>query len=102
MNVGVCQLHLRLPENHSLKGKRGIVKSLVGRIASRFNVTVAETAEQDAWQRAVIAVGYLSNDSRHTNEVLSKVVDFVTASHFDVELLDVNIEIIKLEGPSDG
>jgi len=33
MNVGVCQLHLRLPENHSLKGKRGIVKSLTGRIA---------------------------------------------------------------------
>jgi len=102
MNVGVCQLHLRLPENHSLKGKRGIVKSLAGRIGSRFNVTVAETAEQDTWQRAVLAVGYLSNDPRHTNEVLSKVVDFVTASRLDVELLDCNIEIITLDGPPDG
>lgn len=102
MNVGVCQLHLRLPENHSLKGKRGVVKSLTGRIASRFRVTVAETAEQDAWQRAVIAVGYLSNDPRHTNEVLSKVVDFVTGSRLDVELLDYKIEIITLDGPSDG
>jgi uncharacterized protein YlxP (DUF503 family) len=102
MNVGVCQLRLRLPENHSLKGKRGVVKSLVGRIASRFNVTVAEIAEQDAWQRAVIGVGYLSNDPRHTNEVLSKIVDFVTASRLDVELLDYNIEIITLEGPPDG
>ena len=102
MNVGVCQLHLRLPENHSLKGKRAVVKSLVGRIASRFNVTVAEAAEQDAWQRAVIAVGYLSNDPRHTNEVLSKVVDFVTESRLDAELLNYNIEIITLDGPSDG
>jgi uncharacterized protein len=99
MNVGVCQLHLRLPENHSLKGKRGVIKSLSGRIASHFRVTVAETEQQDAWQRAVIAVGYLSNDPRHTAEVLSKVVDFVTGSRLDMELLDYKIEIIAIEGP---
>ena len=96
MNVGVCQISLRIPENHSLKGKRGVVKSITGRIASRFHVAVAETGDQDAWQRATIAVACVSNDPRHTDAVLAKIVDFVTQSRFDVEVLDCHIEIIPL------
>ena len=44
MTVGLCQIWLRLPENHSLKGKRQVIKSLVARIHNRFNVAVAEFA----------------------------------------------------------
>jgi len=102
MNVGVLQIRLRLPENHSLKGKRGVVKSITSRIASRFNVSVAETAEHDAWQRATLAVAYVSNDARHTDAVLAKVAGFVTGSRFDVEVLDHHVEIIPLGEPGDG
>jgi hypothetical protein len=94
MNVGVCKIRLRLPENMSLKGKRRVLKSIVTQLKNRFNVSVAEVDDQQLWQMATIGVCCLSNDSRYTNEVLSKVVNFIANGRFDVEMLDYKIEII--------
>ncbi len=96
MNVGVCKISLRLPENLSLKGKRQVVKSLTSRIQNKFNISVAEVDDNELWQLATIGVCCVSNDGRYTNQVLSKVVDFVVKSHFDVEMLDYEIEIINV------
>lgn len=96
MNVGVCQIKLRLPENLSLKGKRQIIKPIISRVANKFNVSVAEVSDQDLWQISTLGVSFVSDDSRFTNEVLSKVVDFISDSHFDVEVLDYSIEIIPI------
>jgi len=96
MNVGVGKINLRLPENASLKGKRQVVKSIIGRVRSRFNVSVAEVGANGLWQLATIGVSYISNDRRHTNSVLSAVVDYITAGGFDAEMLDYEIEIIDI------
>ena len=96
MNVGVCQISLRLPENLSLKGKRQVVKSITSRVRNKFNVSVAEVGDQELWQLATIGICYISNNRRHTNEVLSKVVDFIVSSRFDVEMLDYEIEILTI------
>jgi len=96
MNVGVCKVSLRLPENQSLKGKRRVLKSITTRVASKFNVAVAEVDNEDVWQLATLGICCVSNNSRHTNEVLSKVVDFIVNSHFDVEILDYQIEIMPV------
>jgi len=94
MNVGVCKIRLRLPENMSLKGKRRVLKSIITQLRNRFNVSVAEVDDQQLWQMATIGVCCLSNDSRYTNEVLSKVVNFIANGRFEVEMLDYQIEII--------
>ncbi len=96
MNIGVCKISLRIPENSSLKGKRQILKSITSRIRNKFNVSVAEVGDNELWQLAAIGVCHISNDGRHTNEVLSKVVDFVVNSHFDIEMLDYEIEIMNI------
>jgi len=96
MNVGVCKINLRLPENSSLKGKRQVLKSITTRIRNKFNVSVAEVDNHDRWQMATIGICCVSNDNRHTNEVLSKVVDFVVGSKFEVEILDYEIEILPI------
>ena len=96
MHVGVCKVRLRLPENLSLKGKRRVLKSITGRVSSKFNVSVAEVDNQDAWQLATVGICCVSNNRRHTNEVLSKIVDFVVDGRFDVEILDSEIEILPV------
>ena len=96
MNVGVAKIGLRLPENLSLKGKRQVVKSITSRVRNKFNVAVAEVDDNDVWQLATIGVCCISNNRRHTNQVLSKVVDFIVHSRFEVELLDYEIEIISV------
>lgn len=95
MNVGVCRIELRLPENLSLKGKRQVLKSITTRVKNKFNVSVAEVGDQNLWQLATIGICCVSNNSRHTNEVLSKVVDFIVDSRFEVEILDYEIELLS-------
>ena len=96
MNVGVCKITFRLPENLSLKGKRQVLKSITTRVRNKFNVSVAEVDNNDRWQLAAIGVCCVSNDKRYTNEVLSKVVDFMVNSRFEVEILDYEIEILPI------
>jgi len=96
MNVGVCKVRLRLPENLSLKGKRQVLKSIITRVANRFNVSVAEVDDHDLWQLATLGICCVSNNKRHTNEVLSKVVDFVVGGRFEVEVVDYEIEILPV------
>ena len=96
MNVGICKIKLRLPDNTSLKGKRQVVKSVVARLKNKFNISVAEVENNDLWQLATIGIAVISNDQRFTNEVLSKAVDLVVSNQGDFEMLDYEIEILAV------
>ena len=85
-----------MPENSSLKGKRQVLKSITSRVANKFNVSVAEVDDNDLWQLATIGISCVSNDKRHANEILSKVVDYITDARLEVEILDYNIEILPV------
>jgi len=85
-----------LPENESLKGKRRVLKSITTRVRSKFNVSVAEVDNQNLWQLATLGICFVSNDNRFTNEVLSKVVDFIVDGRFELEILDYEIEILPV------
>jgi hypothetical protein len=92
LHVGVCQIELRLPENHSLKGKRQVIASIITRLQNKFNVSVAEVDSQDLWQLATLGVACVSNHRRHADEVLTNVVKFIVQNYPDVELLSSQIE----------
>jgi hypothetical protein len=94
MSLGVCQVKLRLPENQSLKGKRQVLKSIITRVRNNYNVAIAEVDDQDLWQLATLGIACVSNDARQVNQVLSKVVDFIGRSRFEIEILDYEIEIM--------
>jgi len=92
MHIGVCTLHLRLPENRSLKEKRRVIKSIKDKVRNKFNVSIAEIDGLDKWQWATLGVACVSNNNRFVNSVLSNVVDFISEMHL-AELLDYEIEI---------
>src|SRR5260370_6903032 len=94
MVVGTCELIFQLPENHSLKGKRQVSRSLVQQIRGRFNVSVAEVADLDRWQTLAIGVSCVSNDSRHPNDVLTKIVYFVPPHHAPALLHPPHLHIL--------
>ncbi len=77
MIVGVLKLNLILADNHSLKGKRGVLRSIQARVSHQFNVSVTECGDQDLWQSAVLGFSMVGS-SRHVVEAtLQKVVDFI-------------------------
>ena len=94
MELGVCKLRLRFPENHSLKEKRRVLNSIITRVRNNFNVSIAEVDDQDMWQLATLGIACASNSAQQVNEVLSEVVDFISQSRLDAEILDYDIEII--------
>jgi len=96
MNVGICKIKLHLPENISLKGKRQVLRSITTRVRSKFNVSMAEVDDQNLWQLATLGICFVSNDKRYTNEVLSKVVDFIIDGRFEIEILNYEIEILPV------
>lgn len=94
MIVGVARLRLRLPENASLKGKRGVVRSICARVQGEFRVAAAEIGENDLWQIAEIGVACVSNEAGHADAVLQRVIRYVESTRLDLELLDVETELI--------
>ena len=93
MVVGVLRLDIRLPEAHSLKEKRWLLKSLVSRIQNRFNVSISEIENQDTWQLATLAVAHVGSDRTHTNRLLDQVLNFAERVR-QLEVIDSQIELI--------
>jgi uncharacterized protein YlxP (DUF503 family) len=89
--LGLVELHL--PDVDSLKGKRHVLKGLKERVRARFECSVAEVDHQDVWQRATLAVAYVSADARHANEVVSKALDFIE-DHVEGRVIDTSLEIL--------
>jgi len=95
MNVGVCQIQLRLPENHSLKGKRRVVKSIITRLHNKFNIAVAEVDNHDSWQLTTLGLTCISNHRSYDNETLSHAIKFITQNYPELELVSSRIEIFS-------
>ncbi len=95
MHVGLCRIMLRLPENHNLKDKRKVAHSLISKVRTRFNVAIAEVEDNDLWQRLTLGVSCVSNNGRHANEIISRVMEYIQAIRQDVELLDYEVEVIS-------
>ncbi len=79
MIVGLCTVELFIPDGHSLKDKRRILQSLKTRVRDKFNVSVAEVGEQDLWQKAILGLACVANESVHVNQVLDQVLNLIRA-----------------------
>lgn len=77
MVVGVLRLVVFVPENHSLKGKRGVLRKLKAQVSNEFNVSIGEVGDQDLWQRSTLGVAYVGTDEPQVDGALRKVVEFV-------------------------
>ncbi len=75
MPVGLLQVRLRLPGARTLKEKRSVVVGVLSRARREFNVSAAELDHLDDPKQALLGFAHLSNDGRHTDEVLMKLLD---------------------------
>jgi uncharacterized protein YlxP (DUF503 family) len=87
-------MELALAGCTSLKEKRALVKPLLNRLRTKFDVAAAEVEHHDAWRRATLGLTAVSNDARHANEVISAAVNFVESERGPIELVDYELEII--------
>ncbi len=93
MIVGSCEIELLIYESNSLKEKRHVLKSIIERIKSRFNVSVAEVEYNDLWNRALIGIAVVSNEKALCESVILKIIDFIENDE-RVEIIRHTMEVI--------
>lgn len=96
MILGVGELTIHIPESHSLKEKRRVVRSIIQRARARFDVAIAEVDDQQLWQVATIGIVSVSNSGQHADEVLQRVITFVDQNLQAGYVTDVHTEIMHV------
>jgi len=92
-SLGLLSLELHFPFAQSLKDKRAIVKSLIARTRSRFNVSVVEAGHQEVWQRARLVIAVVSGNTLEVEKTFAAVTNFVEDSLPDGMILDATEEL---------
>jgi hypothetical protein len=95
MVIGVCQITLHLPDSHSLKEKRQIVKSIIARVHNQFEVAIAEVENNDRWQIATLGMSCVSNSSQRASEVLEHVRNYIEETRPDLIISNMETEIMQ-------
>ena len=92
MVVASLRCDVLLGDVHSLKGKRGVVRPVLAELRRRFEVSVAETGNQDLHRRAEIGVVLVATDSGHAREVLA-ACERLVAGRPELELLSARTRV---------
>ena len=91
VTVGVLRLTVYLHENHSLKGKRSVLRRVKARVREKFNVSIAEADDHDLWQRAVIGISQVGTDQAFVDGALREVVRCID----DMQLVELGEEQLE-------
>ena len=92
MLVGTAIIQLRAAGVVSLKEKRMIVKSILGRVQNKFNVSIAEIAKQDMHQAIVLGLAFVAASTAQADSITDHVLDFIE-ENTEAEIIDVVREI---------
>lgn len=96
MIVGALAFELHLPDVHSLKEKRAVVRPIVDGARNRFSVSAAEIDHQDRWQRATVAMAAVSGTEGQVRAILDRVERFVW-SFPEIEVLDATRQWMEVD-----
>ncbi len=92
MIIAAATIKLHALWVRSLKEKRMVVKSLIAKTKNKFNVSIAETDEQDTHQTIVLGLACVSGTVTHVDSMLDAILLFIE-SNTDAEIIDVQREI---------
>jgi uncharacterized protein YlxP (DUF503 family) len=95
MIVGAAIIEIRIHGSHSLKEKRGVVRSIAQRVRNRFNVSVAEVGGQETWQYAEIGLCATGSDRERVRGLIERALVFIEGLHL-AEVVHTDVEILDL------
>lgn len=93
MIVASIKIAVHFDQSRSLKEKRRLLKSIIEKLKQRFNVSAAEVADQDLWQKATIGISYVSLTRFQSEKQAFSIKNFIESldkgviSQFDYEII---------------
>ena len=101
MIIGAAVVEIHVHESQSLKAKRGVVRSIAGRLRNRFNLSVSEVGGQGTWQRAVIGLSMTGSEEIPLRRALERAVNAIEGMHL-AQVVASEIEMIRLPLSEEG
>lgn len=96
MIAALVEIELHIPGVGSLKGKRAVVKSLIGSLQRDLKVSVAEVGYQDLWQRCQLGVAIAAGSEVGARKVAQQVEKIVWREP-RVEIVAIQIDVVASE-----
>jgi hypothetical protein len=93
---GTLVADVLLGDVHSLKEKRSVVRPIVAELRRRFEVSAAETGDQDLHRRAEISVALVAGDHAHAVEVLA-TCERMLAGRPEIDVLSTRTRVLDDE-----
>jgi uncharacterized protein len=94
MTIGILSLTIHLPDCHSLKEKRRLVKPILVRLHKEFNISVVEYGNHDTWQSCELLIACAASPGNYAEQILRQVIAFYESHWPDLPLTREKIEII--------
>ena len=92
MMIAAMTFRLHAPWVHSLKEKRMIVRSTLGKLRNKFQASVAEVECQDVHQIIVIGVAAIVAHRAQADSMKEEILRFVEMNT-EAEIIDIEDEI---------
>lgn len=73
MPIGKLTLEVAIPQAHSLKDRRQVVRSLKDKLRHGFNLSIAELDEGVIWNQATIGIVCISGSNSYLTGLLEEV-----------------------------
>lgn len=92
MRVIVMKVDLRADWCHSLKEKRMVVKSVVGKLQNKFNISVCEIDNQDIHNLITIGIVGIGIDSKVCDSIIDNIINYIE-DITDAEIINIEQEV---------
>ena len=92
MRVIVMKIDLRADWCHSLKEKRMVVKSVVGKLQNKFNISVCEIDNQDIHNLITIGIVGIGIDSKVCDSIIDNIINYIE-DITDAEIINIEQEV---------
>jgi len=96
MLIAAALIELFLPQSESIKDRRRAARSIVDRVRQRFNVSVAEVADQDERHSICIGCVMVGIDPRHLRSGMEKVIHYVDSLGLG-EVVSDDVTVVRLD-----
>jgi len=93
MVVGVTVIELMVHNSSSLKAKRQVVKSILGKVRSKYDLSIAEVDDHDKWQRCSLGFAVVSTEAGHAHAMMESITNYIENLYL-AEVVNTHIEIV--------
>lgn len=93
--VGIYTFELLLPEGHSLKEKRMVLRSVKAQLVNRVACSIAEVDHHDVWQRSRLTLACVAREAGEADRLLDTAERWLLTQDF--ELIARERDLVSLD-----